>query len=137
MQPVSYPRHQFPPSAIQHAVWLYLRFQLSLRDVEDLLAERGLDISYETVRLLEFFETFGRNLLAAEAAAGVRHHVALSIVGTDRSPDIGYFRAKVAQEKLIEAYCMKSTSSRAVRHCGRRHNRSWIWLLRGFAEGAR
>ena len=51
----------------------------------------------------EFFETFGRNLLAAEAAAGVQHHVALSIVGTDRTPDNGYFRAKVAQEKLIEA----------------------------------
>src|SRR5213596_829326 len=52
--------------------------------------------------VLEFFETSGRNLLAAEAAAGVRHHVALSIVGTDRTPDNGYFRAKVAQEKLIE-----------------------------------
>src|SRR5262249_2256363 len=51
---------------------------------------------------LEFFQTSGRNLLAAEAAAGVRHHVALSIVGIDRS-DNGYFRAKVAQEKLIEA----------------------------------
>src|SRR5439155_876117 len=47
--------------------------------------------------------TSGRNLLAAEAAAGVRHHVALSIVGTDRTHDNGYFRAKVAQEKLIEA----------------------------------
>jgi uncharacterized protein YbjT (DUF2867 family) len=53
--------------------------------------------------VLEFFETSGRNLLAAEAAASVRHHVALSIVGTDRVPDQGYFRAKVAQEKLIEA----------------------------------
>ena len=59
--------------------------------------------SWEDKAVLEFFETSGRNLLAAEAAAGVRHHVALSIVGTDRSPDNGYFRAKVAQEKLIEA----------------------------------
>ena len=57
--------------------------------------------SFEDKAALEFFETSGRNLLAAEAAAGVRHHVALSIVGTDRS-DNGYFRAKVAQEKLIE-----------------------------------
>ena len=56
--------------------------------------------SFEDKAVLEFFETSGRNLLAAEAAAGVRHHVALSIVGTDRS-DNGYFRAKVAQEKLI------------------------------------
>src|ERR1700751_2541922 len=57
--------------------------------------------SFEDKAVLEFFETSGRNLLAAEAAAGVRHHVALSIVGIDRS-DNGYFRAKVAQEKLIK-----------------------------------
>jgi uncharacterized protein YbjT (DUF2867 family) len=58
--------------------------------------------SFEDKVVLEFFETSGRNLLAAEAAAGsVRHHVALSTVGTDRS-DNGYFRAKVAQGKLIE-----------------------------------
>ena len=57
--------------------------------------------AWEDKAVLEFFETSGRNLLAAEATAGVRHHVALSIVGTDRSPDNGYFRAKVAQEKLI------------------------------------
>lgn len=59
--------------------------------------------SFEDRAVLEFFETSGRNLLAAESTAGVRHHVALSIVGTDRSPDNGYFRAKVAQERLIEA----------------------------------
>jgi uncharacterized protein YbjT (DUF2867 family) len=59
--------------------------------------------SFEDRAVLEFFETSGRNLLAAEAAAGVQHHVALSIVGTDRTPDNGYFRAKVAQEHLIVA----------------------------------
>src|SRR5437660_7686130 len=59
--------------------------------------------SFEDKAVLKFFETSGHNLLAAEAAAdGIRHHVALSIVGTDRTPDNGYFRAKVAQEKLIE-----------------------------------
>ena len=58
--------------------------------------------SFEDKAVLEFFQTSGRNLLAAETAAGVRHHVALSIVGTDRG-DNGYFRAKVAQEKLIMA----------------------------------
>jgi uncharacterized protein YbjT (DUF2867 family) len=58
--------------------------------------------SFEDKAVLKFFETSGRNLLAAEAEAGVRHHVALSIVGTDRS-DNGYFRAKIAQEKLIKA----------------------------------
>ena len=59
--------------------------------------------SFEDEAVLEFFETSGRNLLAAEAEAGVGHHVCLSIVGTDRTPDNGYFRAKVAQERLIEA----------------------------------
>jgi len=59
--------------------------------------------SFEDKAVLEFFETSGRNVHSAEVAAGVRHHVALSIVGTDRTPDNGYFRAKVAQEKLIEA----------------------------------
>src|SRR5262245_15591399 len=57
--------------------------------------------SFEDKAVLEFFQTSGRNLLAAEAAAGVQHHVALSIVGIDRS-DNGYFRAKVAQENLIK-----------------------------------
>jgi uncharacterized protein YbjT (DUF2867 family) len=58
--------------------------------------------SFEDKAVLEFFETSGRNLLAAEAAAGVRHHVALSIVAIDRT-DNGYFRGKVAQEKLVKA----------------------------------
>ncbi|MEO3858264.1 SDR family oxidoreductase [Acrocarpospora sp. B8E8] len=58
--------------------------------------------SFEPAAVLEFFETSTRNLLAAEAAAGVGHHVALSVVGTERLPGNGYFRAKIAQEKLIE-----------------------------------
>lgn len=58
--------------------------------------------SFEDRAVLEFFETSGRNLLAAEADAGVEHHVALSIVGTDRLQESGYFRAKVAQEDLIK-----------------------------------
>ena len=50
MKQISYRRHRFPSSIIQHAVWLYFRFPLSYRDVEDMLAERGIDVSYETVR---------------------------------------------------------------------------------------
>jgi uncharacterized protein YbjT (DUF2867 family) len=69
--------------------------------------------SFEDKAVLEFFETSGRNLLAVEAAAGVQHHVALSIVGTDRG-DNGYFRAKVAQEKLIEASGIPYTIVRAT-----------------------
>lgn len=58
--------------------------------------------SFEDGAVMEFFETSGRNLLAAETAAGVGHHLALSVVGTERLPDSGYLRAKMAQEKLIE-----------------------------------
>src|SRR4051794_1408405 len=70
--------------------------------------------SFEEKAVLEFFETSGRNLFAAEVAAGVRHHVALSIVGTDRTTDNGYFRAKLAQEKLIEASGIPYTIIRAT-----------------------
>lgn len=57
--------------------------------------------SFEDKAVLEFFETSGKNLLAAEKAAGVQHHIALSVVGTDRLAESGYFRGKIAQEKLI------------------------------------
>ena len=50
MRPISFKRHRFPPEIIRHAIWLYARFTLSFRDVEELLAERGIDASYETVR---------------------------------------------------------------------------------------
>jgi uncharacterized protein YbjT (DUF2867 family) len=59
--------------------------------------------NFEDKAVLEFFETSGRNIIAAEVKAGVKHHVALSVVGADRLPDSGYLRAKVAQEKLIQA----------------------------------
>ena len=80
--------------------------------------------SFEDKAVLEFFETSGRNLLAAEAAAGIRHHVALSIVGTDRS-DTGYFRAKVAQEKLIKASGIPYTIIRSTQ---------FMEFLRGIAD---
>jgi uncharacterized protein YbjT (DUF2867 family) len=82
--------------------------------------------SFEDQAVLEFFETSGRNLLAAEPAAGVRHHVALSIVGTDRS-DNGYFRAKVAQEKLIVASGIPYTIVRATQ---------FLEFLRGIADSS-
>jgi uncharacterized protein YbjT (DUF2867 family) len=70
--------------------------------------------SFEDKAVLQFFETSGRNLLAAEAAAGVRHHVALSIVGTDRTSDNGYFRAKLAQEELIKTSGLAYTIIRST-----------------------
>ncbi len=70
--------------------------------------------SWEDKAVMEFFETSGRNLLATEAAANVSHHVALSVVGTERLLESGYFRAKMAQEKLIEASRIPYTIVRAT-----------------------
>ena len=70
--------------------------------------------SWEDKAVLAFFETSSRNLLAAEATAGVGHHVALSIVGSERLPENGYFRAKVAQENLIKASKVPYTILRAT-----------------------
>lgn len=70
--------------------------------------------SFEDQAVLDFFQTSGRNLLAAEAAAGVQHHVALSVVGTERLKDSGYFRAKLAQENLIRAARIPYTIVRAT-----------------------
>jgi uncharacterized protein YbjT (DUF2867 family) len=70
--------------------------------------------SWEDAAVLEFFETSTQNLLAAEAAAGVGHHVALSVVGADRLPDSGYMRAKVAQERLIKGGKVPYTIVRAT-----------------------
>ena len=74
---ISFSRHQFPPEIIRHAVWLYLRFTLSYRDVEDLLAERGVDVSYETVRrwVLKFGPLFARGLSDRRPRPTSRWHV--------------------------------------------------------------
>jgi uncharacterized protein YbjT (DUF2867 family) len=70
--------------------------------------------SFEDEAVMAFFTTSGRNLLAAEADAGVRHHIALSVVGTDRLPQSGYLRAKVAQEDLIKASGIPHTIVRST-----------------------
>ena len=77
MLPISYARHQYPPTVIQHSVWLYLRFTLSYRDVEELLAERGLDVSYETVRrwVLKFGPAFARRLRRQRPRPSSRWHL--------------------------------------------------------------
>jgi putative transposase len=74
---LSYRRHRFPPTIIQHTIWLYLRFTLSYRDVEDLLAERGLDLSYETVRrwVLKFGPVIARRLRRHRPRPSDRWHL--------------------------------------------------------------
>lgn len=83
-------------------------------DGADIVVDVANAPSWEDQAVLEFFETSSRNLLAAEAAAGVRHHIALSIVGSERLPENGYFRAKVAQENLIKASGIPYTILRAT-----------------------
>ncbi|WP_223488749.1 SDR family oxidoreductase [Pseudomonas sp. A-RE-19] len=83
-------------------------------DGTDIVVDVANAPSWEDQAVLDFFETSSRNLLAAEAAAGVRHHVALSIVGSERLPENGYFRAKVAQENLIKASGIPYTILRAT-----------------------
>jgi uncharacterized protein YbjT (DUF2867 family) len=82
--------------------------------------------SWEDKAVLEFFETAGRNLLAADAKAGVKHHIALSIVGTERLPESGYMRAKLAQERLIKESPIPYTIV---------HSTQFMEFLKGIADG--
>ena len=77
MSPLSYRPHRFPPVVIRHAVWLYLRFTLSYRDVEELLAERGLDVTYETVRswVVKFGPIIARRLRQCRPRPSDRWHL--------------------------------------------------------------
>ena len=77
MQPVSFKRHRFPPDVIRLAVWLYFRFTLSFRDVEEMLAQRGIEASYETIRCwtLKFGQSFAQNLRRSRARPTGRWHL--------------------------------------------------------------
>ena len=77
MQNKSYAHHRFPAAIIQHAVWLYFRFPLSYRDVEDLLAERGIDVSYETIRrwALKFGQAYAHELRRLRPRPDCRWHL--------------------------------------------------------------
>ena len=93
MAPLYYHRHRFPPEIIQHAIWLYLRFTLSYRDVEELLAERGLDLFYETVRrwVLKFGPAIARQLRQRRPRPSNRWHLdemVVRIAGISGVPSI-------------------------------------------------
>src|SRR5437879_2682434 len=111
MPHLSYRRHRFPAPIIQHAIWLYLRFTLSYRDVEDLLAERGLDVSYETVR--RWVRKFGPMVArrAAGAAATPERPVAAGRDGRShrRQADVSVARCR---SRGRDPRCFGSASAR-------------------------
>ena len=88
MTRISYKRHRFPPTVIQHAVWLYFRFTLSLRDVEEMMAQRGVDVSYETVRAwtVKFGPKIAANLRRRKLPPSPRWHLdeLVSKIGGER-----------------------------------------------------
>src|SRR5215211_5143334 len=137
MQPVSYARHQFPPDIIRHAVWLYLRFTLSYRDVEELLAERGLDVSYETVRrwVLKFGPAFARNLRRLRPRPSAQWHLdemAVVIGGKRlwlwRAVDSeGDILDMLVTDRLASYGCARRQLGMRARHeqgCRRKNNRA-------------
>jgi uncharacterized protein YbjT (DUF2867 family) len=93
----------------------------------DVVVDVSNSPSFEDTAVLNFFRTSTTNLLQAEAAAGVRHHVALSVVGTDRLSESGYMRAKIAQEKLIEGSSIPYSIVHATQ---------FFEFLKGIADGA-
>src|SRR5688572_26167921 len=113
MQRISYARHRFPAEVIRHAIRLYTRFTLSYRDVEELLAERGLDISYETIRrwVLKFGPAFARNLRQLRPRPADTWHldemviaICLSSPGATRHPPSGSCASCFESRAALLAY---------------------------------
>jgi transposase-like protein len=115
MPPISYARHQFPPDVIQRAIWLYLRFTLSYRDVEELLAERGIEASYETIRrwVLKFGPAIARNLRQLRPKPSPRWHLDEMAVriGGER---MYLWRAVDDEGEVLEVLVQKRRDKRAA-----------------------
>jgi DDE domain len=128
MAPLSYRRHRFPPEIIQHAIWLYLRFTLSYRDVEELLAERGLDISYETVRrwVLKFGPVIARRLRQRRPRPSDRWHLDEMVVRI-AGERMYLWRAVDDEGEVLDKLCHGNSMERASRaksgHASRRCDR--------------
>src|SRR5229473_3948819 len=115
MAPNSYRRHRFPPSIIEHAVWLYLRFTLSYRDVEDLLAERGVEVSYETVRrwVLKFGPAFAEGLRRRRPHPGSRWHLDEMVVRIGGEP-MYLWRAVDHEGEVLDLLVQRRRDKRAA-----------------------
>jgi hypothetical protein len=115
MAEISYRRHRFPPAIIQHAVWVYLRFSLSYRDLEELLAERGLDISYETVRCWVL------DRRSRDGYAGVVHGRAIAGTSTRwwcGSPASGCICGVPSTTRARSSTCWFSAGAMVGQRCG-------------------
>jgi putative transposase len=112
---LSYRRHRFPPEIIQHAIWLYLRFTLSYRYVEELLAERGVDVSYETVRrwVLKFGRMIARRLRRRRPQPSKRWHLDEMVV---RTPASGGISGAPSTTRARSSTCWSSLGATAARH---------------------
>jgi transposase-like protein len=111
---ISYKRHRFPREVIQHAVWLYFRFTLSLRDVEEMLAQRGIEVSYETVRCwtMKFGPKIAANLRRRKAPPSPRWHLdeMVSTIGGER---VYIWRAVDDEGEVMDMVVQKQRE----RHC--------------------
>ncbi len=116
MQPISYARHQFPAEIIQHAVWLYLRFTLSYRDVEELLAERGIVVSHETVRrwVLTFGPAIARRLRARRPKPHSRWHLDEMFVRVG-GKQMYLWRAVDAEGEVLDVLLQAKRDTKAAR----------------------
>ena len=114
MEPISYRCHRFPPRIIQHAVWLYCRFTLSFRDVGDLLAGRGLGVSYETVRrwVLKFGHSYARRLRRFRPGVDDRWHLDEMFVKI-RGKQM-YLRRAVDAEGEVPDFLIQSKRNKAA-----------------------
>ena len=117
MDQPSYRRHRFPPPVIQHAIWLYLRFTLSYRDVEELLAERDLEVSYETVRrwVLKFGPGFARRLRRCRPRPSDRWHLDEMVVRI-AGKRMYLWRAVDHEGEVLDCWC--SAGATSERHSG-------------------
>src|ERR1700676_1420506 len=115
MVQLSYRRHRFPAEIIQHAIWLYLRFTLSYRDVEELLAERGLDVSYETVRrwVLKFGPLIARKLRQGRPRPSDRWHLDEMVVRI-AGKRMYLWRAVDHEAKILDVLLQRRRDRRAA-----------------------
>ena len=131
MQPISYARHRFPPDVIRHAVWLYLRFTLSYRDVGDLLAQRGLMVSSKSIRrwVLKFGPIIAKNLRESRPKAHCRWHLdemVVSIAGRQAYMWRAVDSEGEVLEILVQPQRDKAAALRLLRKLLRRQGR-WTW----------